>query len=337
MISRHVLLFSILIVLLTLPVQAHVPVSVSDNSTINSAFVIDNPLKTYVFYGKLHEAGDVAYYRLDLDTGDQLSVSLMNTGLNNSVPDMVILVPDPSLQGERIPKNVIVPGGYTGTIIRGTKPAGAEYEPFGPAGIFTVARYSQRVLLPGAYYIAVISPSDDMAYSIATGDREEFSAAEWVMVPLNGISTRLWEGQSIPDLLAPFLAVMVIGAFMVMRRERKNGSRPDPAFWLATVAGLCYLGGASITFVQMVRALAMTGFSPAAGVTLIFVLIPVILGIAALRVARAPVPRSLANRVIIAAIGGLGLLFWAGFIIGPLMAMLAALVPDAAPGSPQEP
>jgi hypothetical protein len=336
MISKKNLLCTILLLILILPVQAHVPVSTADNNNINNAVIIDNPLKTYVFYGELHEAGDVAYYRIDLDPGDRLSVSLMNAGLKNPVPDMVILSPG-RLQQSDVPPGIDVPDGYGGEIIRGTQPMGAEYEPFGPAGIFTVARFSHTVALPGVYYIAVIGPANETAYSLATGDREEFSATEWVMVPLNVIRTRLWEGQSVLDIFAPFLAVTVIGLIMVMRRETKKRSRPGPAFWLATTAGLCYLGGASVTFVQMIRALGITGFSSAAGITLILVLIPVILGFAALRLARAPEPRLPKDRFFIAAIGCLGLLVWAGFLIGPLIAVIAALVPDAPPGSAPPP
>ena len=47
--------------------------------------------------------------------------------------------------------------------------------------------------------------------------------------------------------------------------------------WIATIAGLCYLGGASIVLVQMVLALMVTGFSAGVFLTLFFALIPIIL------------------------------------------------------------
>jgi hypothetical protein len=64
MISRRVLLCSILILIFVVPAGAHVPVIVGDNNNINTAMVIDIPQKTYVFYGSLQEAHEVAYYRL---------------------------------------------------------------------------------------------------------------------------------------------------------------------------------------------------------------------------------------------------------------------------------
>jgi hypothetical protein len=326
--SRKVILLIFLVMCLMVPVCAHVPVISGDNNNIGGATVINNPGKTYVFYGEFHENGEVAYYRMDLKPGDQFSVSLMNAGMDSPVPDMAILSPNRSQPGENIPRGVNIPEGYGEEIIPGARPAGAEYEPFAPSVIFTVGRYSQTVTVPGAYYIAVISPANDTAYSIATGHREEFSVSEWVMVPFSVIRTRVWEGQSIPDIFAPFFAITVIGAIMVMRRERKKGTRPRLAFWLATSAGLCYLGGASVTFVQMIHALEITGFSPGAGITLILVVIPAFLGFIALRLARGPVPRSVQDRLFIAGIGGLGLAFWAGFFIGPVMAVIAALVPD---------
>jgi hypothetical protein len=326
--SRNVILLIFLVICLVVPVCAHVPVISGDNNKIGSATVIDNPGKTYVFYGEFHENGEVAYYRMDLKPGDQLSVSLMNAGMNSPVPDMAILSPNSSLPGENIPRGVSIPEGYAEEIIPGVPPAGAEYEPFAPSAIFTVGRHSQMVTVPGAYYIVVFSPANDTAYSIATGYREEFSVSEWVMVPFSVIRTRVWEGQSIPDIFAPFFAIAVIGAIMVMRREKKKGTRPRLAFWLTTSAGLCYLGGASITFIQMIRALGITGFSPGAGITLILVVIPAVLGFIALRLARGPVPRSVQDRLFMAVIGGLGLAFWAGFVIGPVMAVIAALIPD---------
>jgi hypothetical protein len=49
--------FFLAILLLILPVQAHVPLGDTGNGTLAGAMVVDNPGKTYVFYGNLHEPG----------------------------------------------------------------------------------------------------------------------------------------------------------------------------------------------------------------------------------------------------------------------------------------
>jgi hypothetical protein len=96
------------------------------------------------------------------------------------------------------------------------------------------------------------------------------------------------------------------------------------SFWLATIAGLCYLGGASIVLVQMVRALMVTGFSAGIFLTFFFALVQIMLGIWALKVTHSTTPQPIKDRLSLGIIGLLGLLFWAGLIIGPVIAFLAA-------------
>jgi hypothetical protein len=78
----------------------------------------------------------------------------------------------------------------------------------------------------------------------------------------------------------------------------------------------------------MVRALLITGPSPAVVLTLVFSIIPSALGIWLLRIARSPSQKTVQDRFILVVIGGLGLVFWGGLIIGPVMAFIAAAVPD---------
>jgi hypothetical protein len=211
-------------------------------------------------------------------------------------------------------------------VIKGQKPVTAEYEPFSPAAVFNVASYSKNITQPGTYYVAVISPADETQYSIAVGYLEEFSLEEWVLVPINLINTHLWEGQSIIAILTPFLAIFILGLILIARRDNKI--KKPLSFWLATIAGLCYLGGASIVLVQMVRVLRVTGPSAGVIITVIFTMIPILLGIWALRIARSPSPQSKKDQLSLGIIGLLGLLFWAGLIIGPVVAFIAALVPE---------
>jgi hypothetical protein len=270
----------------------------------------------------------VGYYQFNLNAGDQLKLSLMSTGFDAPVPDMVVMSPGNSESINDLPQTIDVPPGYRAEMIKGQKPVTAEYEPFSPAAIFNVASYTKNITQPGTYYVAVISPADETQYSVAVGYLEEFSLQEWVLVPINLINTHLWEGQSIIAILTPFLAIFILGLILIARRERDNKIKKPLSFWLATIAGLCYLGGASIVLVQMVRVLRVTGPSAGVIITLIFALIPILLGIWALRIARSPSPQSKKDRVSLGIIGLLGLLFWAGLIIGPVIAIIAALVPE---------
>jgi hypothetical protein len=309
-----------------LPVDAHVPISADNNNNLNTALSVEKPTKSYAIYGHLHDAGDVGYYQFNLNAGDQLKLSLMTTGFDAPVPDMVVMSPGNSGPIDGLPQNVDVPPGYNAEVIKGQKPVTAEYEPFSPAAVFNVASYSKNITQPGTYYVAVISPADETQYSIAVGYLEEFSLEEWVLVPINLINTHLWEGQSIIAILTPFLAIFILGLILIARRDNKI--KKPLSFWLATIAGLCYLGGASIVLVQMVRVLRVTGPSAGVIITVIFTMIPILLGIWALRIARSPSPQSKKDQLSLGIIGLLGLLFWAGLIIGPVVAFIAALVPE---------
>jgi hypothetical protein len=320
-------LLFVLILCFALPVNAHVPVSADGNTDIRTALSVENPTKSYVIYGHLHDAGDVAWYQLQMNPGDRLVISLMTPGYNASVPDMIVLSPGTDSSVEELPGQVRIPAGYHAELIKGKTPQIADYEPFSPAAVFEAASYSKEITVPGIWYLAVVSPADETRYSIGIGYAEEFTPAEWVLVPISLISTRLWEGQSILVILTPFLAVVILGFIVIARREKRRGTSPPGSCRLATIAGLCCLGGAAITLVQMVRTIPVTGYSPGIFVTLVFAIIPIVLGFWALRIGRTSfITRQ--NRGFLVLIGLLGLVFWAGLIIGPVLAIGAALLPE---------
>ncbi|MFY9800981.1 MAG: hypothetical protein WAK10_07020, partial [Methanoregula sp.] len=89
-----------------------------------------------------------------MGSGDRLMVSLMTTGFDAPVPDMIVLTPDTHGVTGNIPASVTVPPGYSAEIISGKRPVTADYEPFSPAAIFKVATYSKEIKESGDYYIA---------------------------------------------------------------------------------------------------------------------------------------------------------------------------------------
>lgn len=323
--------FLIVVLCTTLPVNAHVPTSAAGNYDISTAFPVEKPIKSSVIYGNLHKAGEVAYYQMEMNPGDHLVLSLMTPGYNASVPEMIVMSPGTSSSLEGLPKPVTIPQGYGTEFIKGQPAQNAEYEPFSPAAVFEVASYTKEITVPGIYYLAVLSPADDTPYSIAVGYVEEFTPSEWVLVPISRISTHLWEGQSILEILTPFLAVVIFGFVVIRRREKRKDSHLTFDCWFATIAGLCYLGGAAVTLVQMTRAIAVTGFFQSVVITLAFAIIPMVLGIWALRIGRTSSKRTMQERICLVLIAILGLAFWAGLIIGPVLAIGAAVLPEHLP------
>ena len=327
-------LLTVLLVLIlcsNFPVNAHVPVSADGNNDISTALTIEKPIKSYVIYGHLHEAGEVAWYKLSMNPGERLVLSLMTSSYNSTVPDMVVMAPADSLPFAERPHQVSVPQGYRAELIRGEPPRKAEYEPFGPSAVFETASYTKEIAEPQLWYVAVVSPADETRYSIAVGYVEEFTPLEWVLVPLNVMYTHLWEGQSILAILTPFLAVVILGFIVISRNGKQKNWHRTHSGWLATITGLCYLGGAAITLVQMVRAIAITGPASSVVLTLVFAIIPIALGLWALRIGRSSLPMTMQERFFLVLIGISGLVFWAGLVIGPVLAISAAVLPGQVP------
>jgi hypothetical protein len=83
-----------------------------------------------------------------------------------------------------------------------------------------------------------------------------------------------------------------------------------------------------MTGFQILHTVLLTGYSSGVVLTLLFVAGPLILGIIAVRAGiSSPGPdRSLMSGIRTAVIGILGLLLWAGLIIGPLLALAASAI-----------
>ena len=317
----------ILCLLLVIPACGHAPLDAGGSGDLTTAVLITQPEKSYVIYGYLHKPTEIAYYRFDMAAGQTLHVALLVSGKSGTAPDLIIMGPDILDSGTPPASLQILPGSSV-FIIPGRLPEHPEYEPFSPAALYQVASYTTQVRASGTYYVAVFTAEGAQDYSLAPGYEEKFTAAEWLLIPISVIGIHAWEGQSPFIVLAPCIALVLIGIALLLRHQRRTGISRSLFSWLATTAGLLYLGGASITFTQMIRALGITGWDNSAVLTLLFIIIPVVLGVAAIRIgfkAGHPVLRK--DRVFMAVIGVLGLVVWGGLIIGPVIAFVSAVVP----------
>jgi hypothetical protein len=137
------------------------------------------------------------------------------------------------------------------------------------------------------------------------------------------IGVHRWEGQSVAVILAPLLVVVIIG-FALLFWQRRTVSSPG---WLGSLAGLLYIGSGGITLTQMGIALSLAPITAAVVVTLVFALIPIIVGMLLLRLAlRVHAPVAAKERVAIAILGVIGFFIWAGLVIGPILALLTSIL-----------
>jgi hypothetical protein len=212
-------------------------------------------------------------------------------------------------------------------VIKGMQPGTPSYEPFTPQPIFEVARFNVTITEDGDYYIAVYG-QEGGKYSLAPGFVEQFTPAEWILIPYSVIAIHLWEGQTLAEVLAPMIIVVLGGLILIFLIRNRPGTRPDITGGIINLSGLLYLGGGSVTAAQIVHSAQVTGYSPAILVTLIFVAAPAILGIMALRIGlKSPMPRlDRRSGIWMIVIGLLGFMVWAGLIIGPVFAVSGGVI-----------
>jgi hypothetical protein len=287
---------------------------------------IRDPAITYAIYGTLHEAGEADYYKVSLRKGDILNF-MVNTPLQGTfAPWLVIAGPGLSPQGT-VPPGVEMPAGDQAVVVTGMRPVSADYEPFSPMAMYQTAMYSGKAPADGTYVIAVYTPADAGPYTLATGTLEAFTLQEWILVPVDLIGVRIWQGQSLLLIFGPYLAVLGIGLGLLFRWPGRK--QLSPASWSGLVAGLLYLGSGTALLIQTGIAVRMAAAGPAVLVTLAFAAIAFGAGAAAVSASirsSDPTPRKF--RVLMAVIGIAGIAAWSGLIVGPVLAFISALIPD---------
>lgn len=309
----------LLFVLFSMPSGAHVPLTPSPGNNLSSAVLVPDPEKTFAIYGALHYPGEADYYRLKLNANQMLELQL-SVPDPSFMPSLVIMGPGIGIK-DVPPDKIKAPEGSGIIVLPGIKPENAWYEPFSPMSIYQVSNYSLPAGSPGSYYVAVYSQNQSGAYTLATGSLEEFSPSEWVMVPLDLIKVRLWQGQTLFLIFGPMIVVIIVGILILWSNKRRQSTNA----WLAAISGLTLLGTAATIAVQMAIALRSAPVSSDVLVTMIFLAASLLLGLAAAFLSARE--WSLRVRAAMLVIGVMGLVFWSGLIIGPLLAFLAAVAP----------
>jgi hypothetical protein len=308
---------------------AHVPEFEEEGQGLDSAIKVDDPLKSWVLYSELHETGEANYYKMDLKDGQRLKLSII-TPQEGFTPGMVVMHPGNGSTGT-VPQFIEVPNGYGATVINGISPDSADYEPFTPGSYYITADFDQKIDVSGTYFVAVYSNEGKGGYGLAVGYIESFSLGDWVTVPIDAVNIHAWEGQSMGMILSPIIITVGIGFVFLFVQKKYEFAVPGEELWrwLGFTAGLLYIGSGAVLSYQMVRGLTISGGSPAAIVTFIFVLIAVIPGIYLIKksiLKSEALDKS--SRMYFVIIGALGFFIWAGYIIGPITAIITGIYPS---------
>jgi uncharacterized membrane protein len=137
-----------------------------------------------------------------------------------------------------------------------------------------------------------------------------------------------WEGQDFFGIILPWLLVVAMGFLYLLVIKRDKFSQMSMMNVFVYTGGLWILATAGMTIFQFFVSIGYAGVVPEIFVTMIFIVGQTLLGVAimwqAFRVQRPP---GLGRRAGIFAMGLLGIVAWAGYIIGPVLVMAGALLP----------
>jgi hypothetical protein len=314
------------------PVLAHSPVFPAGNHTLATAYQLDDAAKSWAIYTSLEQAGQADYYAFSCSVGEQIELSLItpeNPVKSGFLPSIALLIPD-QINGDSLPSGIDIPTGYGVMVEKGSVPSEVTYEPFAPGWYYELVHLTIAAPTAGTYFVVVYDAAQTTGkYGLPLGYLETFTFLEIVLIPYHLLLVYRWEGQSVFGALLPFIGVIIVGGFIIIRRN-KNGQTPRSLVnWLADFGGLAFLGSAAITIYQMLLALSKTGLRSEAFFTLVFVILAIVLGLLTLRLSSGnESPLAFWKRVALITIAIFGLLVWAGLYIGPLLVFLAAVLPS---------
>ena len=313
-------------------VMAHSPLGTGDNESIGKATVIPDPTKSWALYSQLNSDGDAQYYTFNITTGQKIHLTMyksMRSEDANFSPRLVVIGPDIAAQGE-IPAQITIPLNSNAQLVSQTEPT-PTYEPFSPGTFIGLADETLDNPAPGTYYLVVYEQSDTPTggnYGIAVGERETYTIDEWVLIPFNLLAIYQWEGQSLGLILAPMIATLIVGISIVMWRFKKQCNLANPQAWLGAIAGLTFIGTGVTTFYQMLSAATHVAIGAEALITFIFAIVPLSIGLITFMISvKISDKSSLKKRIYYLVLGVAALFMWAGFIIGPILSIVASVMP----------
>lgn len=312
--------------------EAHSPRFQRDGSDSAAPTVVVDPLKSWAFYGYLQNGRDVRYFAVNLEQGQRLRLNLLTPEGTAFAPSLAVIGPGLADEGQ-LPDYVRKPDGSGAVVVKGHRDV-FEYEPFTPGAYVFTAEFDLTVPVTGSYVVAVFEREGRSGpFSLAIGYEERFSLGEWVLLPFQLVRIYLWEGDPWPLVFGPALFLLVLGASVLLWRHKK-GKSMSPFQMTTIVAGFLYLASAANLVAQMLQSVSRSGFSGAVAITAGFIILAVAAGAVLVRLGWTSQAPSRRSRLLLLVVSAAGLALLAGFVIGPVLAFVAALFPRGSKDAP---
>lgn len=325
---KTILAFVILITIsLMMPaIAAHVPISAQDGESLETAYFIEEPTKSWVIYSELREAGHPQYFAFEMDAGTRIRMML-------SIPvttDPTSLDPSIALMGPGITNSTSIPGFLeipesAGAMILESELAIREYEGFTPTSFYALIDVDIQAPTTGEYYFAVYDESDEGSFSVALGYVESFTLEEWLLVPFSVMTIHQWNGQSFLSILAPMISTLVLGFGLLWTRRTELKELDNGVSWVGALGALLFFGSGVTIFYQIVlSALFAVNFQII--ISAVFGMLPILLGVFTIRLVLTENWQSMRSKQIrLLILGIVSPFLWAGLLIGPSLVILSAI------------
>jgi hypothetical protein len=306
---------------------AHVPISAQDGETLETAFFIEEPTKSWVIYSELHGDGHPQYFAFEMEAGTRIRMLL-------SIPvtaDPSSFTPSIALMGPGITNSSSIPGDLeipesSGVMIIESDAATPAYEGFTPTSFYALIDIDMQAPATGEYYFAVYEPEDEGSFSVALGYVETFTLSEWLLVPLNVMTIHQWNGQSILSILAPMIATLVIGMVLLLNRRNRLQELENGVSWIGAVGALLFFGSGVTIFYQITLA-ALFAVDLQVIISILFGILPILLGVFTIRIVLTENwQKSRSKQIRLLLLGIAAPFLWAGLLIGPALVIVSATI-----------
>lgn len=284
------LALAISLLCLVIPAAAHVPVVGGGGDSLENAYLIAEPKKSWVHYGAVLP-GESRFFAFNVQTSLELYAALHTPVRESAIPHLVLIEAD-------------------GSSTQAPTDLSWGYEPFTPSALREVAEFEQ-VLGPGTYFLRIDGdPTRETNFALAIGRQETFTAIEWARVPADRIGIHTWEGQPfVMTILGELIGFLVAGTYWW--RGGKNAI--SGIRWSAVGV----LGGSGLTVLfQGFAALRWSGWSNGFLVTLALVAVSAGFTYAVWRITRETSPR---RRMAVLVLALVAPFLWTGLYAGSLL------------------
>ena len=205
-----------------------------NNITIENALYIPDPQISWAMYGELEN--NVLFYKFEVEQKEPLYASLVIPaldGLENFSPSLAIITQQQNIAmisshtGE---KNTDVPfalpDGYQAIVFDYDRKSTANvfYEPFTQVNYWERQEIRTESINPGTYYIAVFNPDENGKFTLAVGEIEDFSKANFFDSFVRAwFETKIFFNDYLTAVISIIIVVIVFagigyGIFRVVRR-----------------------------------------------------------------------------------------------------------------------